>query len=119
MTVKYLEIVTNEVDSTCALYERLLRVSFGPQDPNLGQARLAKRSDGTLIGIREPLAKHESPTMRTYLAVDDIAGAVKKAEEQGPTIAYPPTKGGEHGVFAIVIHGDVEHGLWQPVPGQR
>jgi len=114
MTVKYIEIVTNEVESTCALYERVHGVSFGPRDASLGQARVAQKSDGTLIGVREPLADHESPTMRAYLAVEDIDGAVKVAEEGGATIAYPPTKQGEHGSFAIIIKDDVQHGLWQP-----
>ena len=51
--------------------------------------------------------------MRTYFAVEDIQQAVKKAEESGATIAYPPTRQGNQGTFAIVIQGDVEHGLWQ------
>ncbi len=114
MTVKYLEIVTNEVDVICGLYESVHGVSFGPPDASLGQARVARRSDGTLIGIRAPLAAHESPTTRAYLAVEDINQAVEAAQERGATLAYPPTKQGEHGAFAIVIQGEVEHGLWQP-----
>lgn len=51
--------------------------------------------------------------MRAYLAVEDIHQAVRKAEESGATIAYPPTAQGNQGTFAIVIYGDVEHGLWQ------
>jgi len=51
--------------------------------------------------------------MRTYLAVEDIQQAVKHAEASGATIAYPPTRQGNHGSFAILIQGDVEHGLWQ------
>lgn len=113
MAVKYLEIVTNEVDSACALYERLHGVSFGPRDASLGRARVAQTSDGTLIGIRAPLAEHERPTVRAYLAVEDIHAAVKAAEDVGAVIAYPPTEQGEHGFFAIVIKDDVEHGLWQ------
>ena len=50
MTVKYLEIVTNELDSTCALYEQLYGEPFAPRDPTLGQARVAHKPDGTLIG---------------------------------------------------------------------
>ncbi|MGZ6511244.1 MAG: VOC family protein, partial [Actinomycetota bacterium] len=84
-----------------------------PPDPDLGQARVASRGDGTLLGIRKPLAAHEHPIMRTYLAVEDIQQAVKKAEERGATIAYPPTRQGARGTFAIVIQGGVEHGLWQ------
>ena len=88
-------------------------LSFGAPDPDLGQARVATRADETLVGIRKPLAAHEQPIMRTYLAVDDIQQAVKRAAEHGAIIAYPPTRQGQRGTFAIVIHGNVEHGLWQ------
>ena len=113
MNIHYLEIVTNDVDALCAAYERVHSLSFGPEDPDLGQARVAVRPDGSLVGIRKPLAAHEQPTMRTYLTVVDIQKAVKEAEEAGAIIAYPPTRQGERGTFAIFIHGDVEHGLWQ------
>src|SRR5437762_9926097 len=100
MTVHYLEIVSNDADAVTGLYERMHGLSFGPPDPDLGQARVAARADGTLVGIRKPLAAHEQPIIRTYLAVED-------------TIAYPPTRQGQRGTFAIVIQGDVQHGLWQ------
>jgi predicted enzyme related to lactoylglutathione lyase len=113
MAVHYLEIVSNDVDILTALYQRTLGLSFGPPDPDLGQAHVATQADGTLVGIRKPLAAHEQPIMRTYLAVEDIQRAVKKAEDSGAMIAYPPTRQGERGTFAIVIQGDVQHGLWQ------
>src|SRR5262245_2942214 len=113
MAVHYLEIVSDDVDTLTALYQRMHGVSFGPPDPNLGQAHVATRGDGTLVGIRKPLAAHEQPIVRTYIAVEDIQQAVKKAEDSGATIAYPPTRQGHRGTFAIVIQGDVQHGLWQ------
>ena len=113
-SVHYLEIVTSDVDSTCALYESLYGVSFGPPDDDLGKARAARRADGSMIGVRAPLASHEAPITRAYLAVDDIRAAANAAAERGATVAYPPTQQGEHGWFAIVIQGDVQHGLWQP-----
>ncbi len=51
--------------------------------------------------------------MRTYLEVEHIEHAVKQAEQVGAAIAYPPTRQGQRGTFAIVILGDVQHGLWQ------
>ncbi len=114
MAVHYFEIVSNDVDTLTGLYQRLHGLSFGPPDPDLGQARVATQADRTLVGIRKPLAAHERPITRTYLAVENIQQAVKAAEEAGATIAYPPTRQGNQGTFAIVIHGDVEHGLWQP-----
>ena len=113
MVVHYLEIVSTDVDTLTALYERLHGLSFGPPDPDVGQLRVATHADGTRVGIRQPLAAHEHPIMRSYLAVEDIQQAVREAEDQGATIAYPPTRQGQRGTFAIVIQGGVEHGLWQ------
>jgi hypothetical protein len=113
MAVHYLEIVSHDVDALAGLYERMHGLSFGPPEPDLGQARAATQADGALVGIRQPLAEHEQPIMRTYLAVQDVRQAVKKAEESGATLAYPPTRQGNQGTFAIVIQGGVEHGLWQ------
>jgi predicted enzyme related to lactoylglutathione lyase len=113
LAVHYLEIVSNDVDALAGLYQRMHGLTFGPPDADLGQARVATRPDGTLVGIRKPLAAHEQPIVRTYLAVDDIQDAVKKAEASGAVIAYPPTRQGQRGTFAIVIQGDVQHGLWQ------
>jgi hypothetical protein len=113
MSAYYLEIVSNEVDTLAGLFERIHGLSFGSPDPDLGQARVATRMDGTLVGTRKPLAGHEDPIMRIYFAVEDIEEAVKRAEQCGATVAYPPTRQGDRGTFAIVIQGDVQHGLWQ------
>lgn len=112
--VQYVEIVTNDVDTVTALYQRMHGLSFGPPDPDLGQARVARRADGTLVGIRKPLAAHEQPIVRVYHAVEDIQEAVKQAEDSGATIAYlSPTRQGQWGTFAILYQGEIQHGLWQ------
>lgn len=103
MSVHYLEVVTNNVDATCALYEAWWGVSFSEPVAALGQARTATRANGTLVGIRKPLADHETPIVRSYVSVNDIEAATKAAEAQGAMVAYPPTEQGEYGTFAIVI----------------
>jgi predicted enzyme related to lactoylglutathione lyase len=113
MAIHYLEIVTNDLDAVAALLEHTHGLSFGPLDADLGQARVATLATGTLVGIRKPLAAHEQPIVRTYLEVDDIQQAVKKAEDSGAAVAYPPTRQGRRGTFAIVIQGDLQQGLWQ------
>lgn len=113
MAVHYLEIVTSDVDAVVALYERMHGLSFGAPDADLGQARVATRADGTLIGIRAPLAEHDTPITRAYVATDDIQKAATAAAEAGALVAYGPTEQGAHGSFAIVIQGGVQHGLWQ------
>jgi predicted enzyme related to lactoylglutathione lyase len=113
MAVHYLEIVSEDVDALTELYQRMHGLSFDPPDPDLGHARVALQADGSLVGIRKPLAEHEQPILRTYIAVEDIEQAIREAEESGAMIAYPPTRQGHQGTFAIVIKGGVEHGLWQ------
>ena len=113
VAIHYLEIVSDDADGLIALYQRMHGLSFGAPDADLGQARVATQADGGLVGIRKPLAAHEHAIVRAYVAVEDMQRAVKAAEERGATIAYPPTRQGQRGTFAIVIQGGVEHGLWQ------
>ncbi len=113
MQVHYLEIVCRDVAAQVAALEAVHGLSFGPPVADLGQARTAQAPDGRLVGVRAPLAEHELPIVRTYVAVTDIAAAVKQAEAAGAVIAYPPTKQGDTGTWAIYILGDVQMGLWQ------
>jgi predicted enzyme related to lactoylglutathione lyase len=113
MKLHYLEIVTDDIEALVEHYQRLHGLSFGAPDADLGQARVASRTDGTLVGIRKPLSPHEQPIVRTYLEVADIRRAVKDAEARGALAAYPPTAQGSRGTFAILLHGGVQHGLWQ------
>jgi predicted enzyme related to lactoylglutathione lyase len=111
--IHYLEIVCRDVSAQCAAWERIHGLTFGPAVADLGQARVAQAPDGSLIGVRAPLAEHEQAIMRTYVEVEDIARAVQEAEAAGAVIAYPPTRQGETGTWAIFLLGDVQFGLWQ------
>jgi predicted enzyme related to lactoylglutathione lyase len=113
MRIHYLEIVCSDVAAQCAALERVHGLSFGSAVADLGQARVAEAADGSLIGVRAPLAEHEQPIIRTYLAVKDIGKAVKEAEAAGAVIAYGPTQQGYTGTWAIYLLGGVQLGLWQ------
>ena len=113
MKVHYLEIVTPEVDATCAACEKLHGVSFGAPEEVLGNARTATLADGGRIGVRAPMHEAEEPVVRPYVLVDDIEAATKAAEEAGAMIAHPPLEIPGQGTFAIYIHGGIHHGLWQ------
>ncbi len=114
MQAHYIEIVTTSVDKECQTLEKLHGLSFGAEVPDLGLARTARTATGSMIGVRAPLAEHEQPIIRIYFAVDDIEKAVEEAQALGAEIAYPPTKQGETGTWAIYILDGVQHGLWQP-----
>jgi len=113
MQAHYVEIVSNNVDQQCNALEQVHGLSFGPMIQDLGQGKVAKTANGTLIGVRVPMAEHEQPIMRVYFAVDDITKAVKAAETAGAVVAYPPTKEGETGTWAIYILDGIQYGLWQ------
>lgn len=113
MQVQYLEIVTPEVDSTCAAYARLHGVTFGDPVAELGNARTAALAGGGMIGVRAPMADHEEPVVRPYVLVDDVEAAARAAAEAGGEIAHPPMEIPGHCKFAIYIQGGIHHGLWQ------
>ena len=113
MKIHYLEIVTPEVDNLCDQYSAVHGITFGEPDANLGGARTANLSGGSLLGIRGPLRDTEAPIVRPYILVDDIRTAVDSAAEAGALIALPPMEIPEHGICAIVINGGIECGLWQ------
>jgi len=113
MQIQYLEIVTPDVDATCASLEKLHGVRFGRPEAWLGNARTAALGGGGRIGVRAPMRETEEPVVRPYVLVDDIAAAVEAAEAAGAEIALPPTEIQGHGTFAIYLQGGIDHGLWE------
>lgn len=113
MKIRYLEIVTNDVDATCAAYASAQGLQFGRSVPELGNARTAALADGGRIGVRAPMRETEMPVVRPYWLVDDIDAAVTAVVEAGGEIAHPPMEIPGHGLFAIYLLGGNEHGLWQ------
>ena len=49
----------------------------------------------------------------THFEVADISKTVKAAEAAGAVIAYPPTRQGDTGTWAIYIIDGIQYGLWQ------
>ena len=113
MQVYYLEIVTPEVDATCAAYSQLHGVNFSDVAAGLGNARTAALTNGGMIGVRAPMHESEEPVIRPYLLVDDIDTAAETAASAGGEIAHPPMEIPGYGKFAIYIQGGNHHGLWQ------
>ena len=113
MQLRYLEIVTKEVDAVCAAYEAANGIRFGSPDVTLGNARTAALPGGGLIGVREPMRDTEEPVVRPYWLVDDIEASLAAAVQAGGEVAHPPMEIPGHGTFAIYIHGGIHHGLWQ------
>ena len=111
--VEYLEIVTPDVEETCATLAKVHGVTFGKPRMELGNARTASLHGGGLIGVRAPMRKDEAPTVRPYLLVDDIDAAVAAAKEGGAEFAMLPTPIPGGGKFAIYLQGGIQHGFWQ------
>tara|TARA_R110002126_G_scaffold1402_9_gene7991 strand:+ start:13042 stop:13386 length:345 start_codon:yes stop_codon:yes gene_type:complete len=113
MQVQYLEIVTSDVDGTCATLETVHGVSFCSGVAALGGARTVSLSGGSRIGVRAPMSDAEVPVVRSYVLVDDVEAAAAAAAESGAEIAHPPMELPGEGKFAIYVRGGVQHGLWQ------
>lgn len=113
MSIRFLEIVTAELEGTIDALEAVHGVSFGEAVPELGNARTAKLADGGVISVRAPMRASEDPVVRPYVRTDDIDAAVKAAKGMGATIAIGPMEIPSQGKFAIYILGGIEHGLWE------
>lgn len=113
MQVRYLEVVTPDVDAACTVLSAIHEVTFGEPEPGLGNARTAKLANGGTIGVRAPMHESEEPVVRPYLLVDDVEAAVAAAERSGAEIAHPPLEIPGHGTFAIYVKGGIHFGLWQ------
>ena len=111
MQIRYLEIVTKEVDAVCATYAAVHGVRFGEPDPGRGNARTAALPGGGLLGVRAPMRDTEEPVVRPYWLVDDIEAAVASAVKAGGEVAHPPMEIPGGGKFAIYIQGGINHGL--------
>lgn len=113
MKVHYLEIVSSDVGATCGALAELHGVNFGAPVVELGNARTARLSSGGLVGVRAPMHETETPVVRPYFLVADIAAATAAAKAAGGEIAHPPLEIPGHGKFAIYIAGGNHYGLWQ------
>ena len=114
MRLYYLEIVSHDAAAVRKTYEALHAVTFSEPDELLGGAIACVLSDGSRVGIREPLRETETPVVRPYWQVDDIGKCVAHLETLGATIAVSPLEIPGKGTFAIYLLGANDHGLWQP-----
>lgn len=113
MKIQYLEIVTPDVDTFCAVYSAVHNLSFGDPVAELGQAHTADMPGGGRVGVRAPMHEDEKPVTRPYVLVEDIHAAVKDAESKGATTIHPPLEIPGQGTFAICLTGGIEHAFWQ------
>lgn len=113
MQIEYLEIVTPDVDTTCAALAQQNRTTFSDPVAELGQARLADLSNGGRISVRAPMAEHETPVVRPYMLVTDIETAIADAQAAGAEFAMLATEVPGQGTFAIYMLSGIQHGLWQ------
>ncbi len=111
--IRYLEIVTPDVDGAVALHSELHGITFSEPDENLGGARTAKLGNGPTLAIRGPLRDTETPVVRSYYLVTDIEAAVALAARAGAEIAMAPTDIPRYCRFSVLIQGGIEFGFWQ------
>jgi len=120
MKVRYLEIVTPDVDGTIAIFEASSGTKFSAPIAELGNGRVADMPGGGKISIRAPMHDAEEPVTRTYFLTDDIEAATAAAVKAGAELAHPvmeiPGQVMEipgQGRFSIFFHGNNQFGYWQ------
>lgn len=114
VTLYYLEFVTPDVETTCALLAEQHGVTFGEPDAPLGGARTAPMLGGGLLGVRAPMHAAEEPTVRPYRIVEDIQVATDTAVAAGGKLMVPPSPSPGRGKYSIYELGGLQHALWQP-----
>lgn len=113
MKVRFLEIVTSDVDGTIAIFEASNGAEFSDPVPEFGNSRVAQMPDGGKISVRAPMHGAEEPVTRTYFLTNDIEAATEKAVAAGAELAHPVLEIPGQGKFSIFFHGDNQFGYWQ------
>lgn len=111
--IRYLEIVTPDVDGTIAMFEKSSAVKFSNPVAELGNARTAPMAGGAQMGIRAPMHDAEEPVTRTYFLTDDIETATADAVAAGAELAHPVMEIPGQGKFSIFFQGGNQFGYWQ------
>ncbi len=113
MKLQYLEIVSQDVDTQCAHFQKIHNVEFSAPTQTMGNARIARLNDNSLIGIRAPMHETEEPVTRPYFLCTDIETAIANLPQSGVEIMHPPLEIPGYGTFAVYKIGGVQQGLWQ------
>lgn len=113
MRVHYLEIVTPDVDATCAALGKMHGVTFGAPVAELGDARTASLVSGGRIGVRAPMHAAENSVVRPYVLVDDVKQAIEGARAAGAEVAIESMEIPGQGTIGIYFLGGIEHGVWE------
>lgn len=111
--VHYVEMVSPDPERTRDFLQQAYGWRFVAAGDDLGGAYVAVLPNGTRCAVRAPLRDDEMPLTRTYVRVENVEKAAKRAEELGAKVALPPVPLGDHGKIAIYFVGGVEHGVWE------
>ena len=113
MTIRYLEIVSKNVEREIEILEVQKGISFGDPVAELGGARTAALAEGTTIGVRAPMHDAEEAVARPYFLTETLQETVDAAVAKGAELAVPPMELPGQGTIALYLVDDVQYGLWQ------
>lgn len=113
MTIRYLEIVSKNVDREIEILESQNGIKFGDAVAALGGARTATSGDGTTIGVRAPMHDAEEPVARPYFLTETLQETLDAAVAKGAELAVPPMELPGQGTIALYFVDGVQYGLWQ------
>lgn len=111
--IRFLEIVTPDVDGTIAIFETSGPLTFSDPVPELGNARVATLPDGSEMSVRAPMHETETPVTRSYFLTEDIEAATQAAVKAGAELAHGIMEIPGRGKFSIFFHGETQFGFWE------
>ena len=113
MTVRYLEIVSKDVDREIEILEAQRGIKFGDPVAALGGARTAAFGNGTTIGVRAPMHDAEEAVARPYFLTETLQETLDAAVAKGAELAVPPMELPGQGTIALYFVDGIQYGLWQ------
>lgn len=114
------ELATTNVEAAKNFYGKVFGWEFSDQTMGDMTYTMIKANNKDFAGIwsiPKDQQKHVPPHWMSYILVESVEEALKKAEKNGATIIKPATKAGDFGRFAIIKDPTGAHiALWQPMP---
>ena len=111
----YVDLMTRDHDAAVTFYADLLSLEVKPEDTGGHGKYTSLMKDGrTVAAVGEDPREGHPPAWCTYIAVDDVEAAARKASDLGAMLLVEPMDVGGHGRMATVQDPDgaVFH-LWQ------
>lgn len=115
----WIDLTTADIESVRPFYTAIFGWSFQDMGPEFGNYNIISVGEDVVGGAMQYSAEFMGPepinAWSLYFATADITESIRKVEELGGNITFPPMQVGDQGTNAEATDpGGVQFGLWQP-----